>query len=620
MAVFVKKSVFVFIAVSLLCCLHVSAQPRIKPLQGPVIIKLNTSGVRKLTVGDLATVSSDIAATPNITIEPSWLTCADQGVKTIKIKAEDASGADSLNVQVNVISPIKITYPQSGLFLVPGYYGCLALLPDFSRLIKVKSYCDNKISVTQSIPPKTYVTFYQNDTTFVTVKAMDEYGSVDSVNLKVKAIAVHDPAIKISTIDTVICTGQTATFNMTFTGLNNELGWWAVNGIAMPGAYQDTVTLRNLKNNDTVTYSTETVCGGLLTSNPIAISVTPVTPPVLHVAASQSVICPFDTVTYTATPSYPVSNAQYSWHLNGRLTNVKSPLFTSSELKDGDTISCTMQGSTSCSGFFTVFSDNILVHVSPVVVPKISVSPGDTSICAGVNQLIFKASSGSKIPGTAYQWEINENATGADSPVYADDNLHDGDIIDCVVTIPGSCSPPIKSNSSHITLSAVPHISFPQGLVVKSGNSVKLNPIITGDIKAYQWTPSAGLSDSTSASPMASPLKTTAYTLTVESTDNCESSAEVTVTVVNSLNIPSAFTPNGDGINDKWDLIGILAYPNCRVQVYDRYGRLVFYSKGYSSAWEGSFRGNPLPIGVYYFIIHPDSHSEPLSGSVAILR
>jgi gliding motility-associated-like protein len=97
-----------------------------------------------------------------------------------------------------------------------------------------------------------------------------------------------------------------------------------------------------------------------------------------------------------------------------------------------------------------------------------------------------------------------------------------------------------------------------------------------------------------------------------------------TLTIVPSADeiiIPNAFTPNGDGINDLWNIKKLTDFPQCLVSVYSRYGSLVFQSRGYFKPWDGTQNGSPVPTGTYYFIINPNAAGLPLlSGYVTVLR
>lgn len=84
--------------------------------------------------------------------------------------------------------------------------------------------------------------------------------------------------------------------------------------------------------------------------------------------------------------------------------------------------------------------------------------------------------------------------------------------------------------------------------------------------------------------------------------------------------LTNAFSPNGDGINDRWELPFLEQFTNCRVQVFDRYGRVIFTSTGYSNPWNGTINGNAAPIGTYYYIIDLRNGEKPISGYVVLLR
>ncbi len=88
--------------------------------------------------------------------------------------------------------------------------------------------------------------------------------------------------------------------------------------------------------------------------------------------------------------------------------------------------------------------------------------------------------------------------------------------------------------------------------------------------------------------------------------------------------IPNAISPNGDGKNDIWRLDFINAYyPNAEIEIYNRWGELIFRSEGYSNAWDGTYRGTPLPIATYYYIINlkdPKVESSIYKGTILLIK
>lgn len=155
---------------------------------------------------------------------------------------------------------------------------------------------------------------------------------------------------------------------------------------------------------------------------------------------------------------------------------------------------------------------------------------------------------------------------------------------------------------------------------VLEGESIALEGSAQGDIVSYAWSPATWLSNENIPVPVTSPADDITYMLTVTSADGCTGSDRVFVKVLRKPIIPNAFSPNGDGINDTWQIRYLDVYPDCVVEVYSRAGQRVFYSVGYSKPWDGTLNGNPLPIGTYYFIINPKNGRKTETGSVTIIR
>lgn len=84
--------------------------------------------------------------------------------------------------------------------------------------------------------------------------------------------------------------------------------------------------------------------------------------------------------------------------------------------------------------------------------------------------------------------------------------------------------------------------------------------------------------------------------------------------------LTNAFSPNGDGINDRWDLPFLDNFPNCRIKIFDRYGRIVFTSTGYANPWDGTTNGRAATVGTYYYVIDLRNGEKPISGYVVLLR
>ncbi|UOE49110.1 gliding motility-associated C-terminal domain-containing protein [Mucilaginibacter sp. SMC90] len=250
---------------------------------------------------------------------------------------------------------------------------------------------------------------------------------------------------------------------------------------------------------------------------------------------------------------------------------------------------------------------------------SVSVSTPSLKVCAG-NPVTFTADVINGDPGTSFQWLVNDVPTGPNDFKFTTSNLKDGDMVNCAVTTGNGCGIPNLGLDLKMNVNQVPAITLNPKEEILSGNSVNLTPVVIGNIATYTWTPSAGLSDPASAAPVASPEVTTTYKLNVVSVDGCATESEVTVKVIPHIVIPNTFTPNGDGINDLWSIKYLDGYTTGTVTVYNRNGAIVFQSKGYPKAWDGTFNGKPVPTGVYYYVIDLKDGSPLRSGDVSILR
>jgi len=165
-----------------------------------------------------------------------------------------------------------------------------------------------------------------------------------------------------------------------------------------------------------------------------------------------------------------------------------------------------------------------------------------------------------------------------------------------------------------------PVVKLSSPIYVLEGGSADLNPSITGNAVKFLWTPSTYLSNSNIRNPQSAPADSITYKLTATTSGGCEGTGQVTVLILKALGIPNAFSPNGDGINDRWVIPSLASYPNCTVQVFNRYGTAVYNSVGYFQPWDGTFNGSNLPVGVYYYIINPKNGKLPYTGYVTILK
>ena len=133
------------------------------------------------------------------------------------------------------------------------------------------------------------------------------------------------------------------------------------------------------------------------------------------------------------------------------------------------------------------------------------------------------------------------------------------------------------------------------------------------------WSPGTGLSDSTSLSPIATPPETTVYKLLVSDGNGCYATDSVTVVV--EIPIPSAITPNGDGMNDTFEIYQADRYENNSLFIYNRWGQLVYKSAPYKNDWGGkSADGAELAEDTYYYLFDYGRGDKPVTGYILVKK
>jgi len=169
-----------------------------------------------------------------------------------------------------------------------------------------------------------------------------------------------------------------------------------------------------------------------------------------------------------------------------------------------------------------------------------------------------------------------------------------------------------------------PHVDLGEPIYLIEGNSIPLSPILLyGNQLSYQWSPSTYLNQTNIPIPIATPKgDSITYTLRLTGIGNCTIRDSIKIVLIHDLNIPNAFSPNGDGINDTWQMTNADNYPNAQIEIYDRSGQIVYKSIGYNNAngWDGKYNGKPLPVATYYYLIRPNNGKPIRSGSITLIR
>jgi gliding motility-associated-like protein len=170
-----------------------------------------------------------------------------------------------------------------------------------------------------------------------------------------------------------------------------------------------------------------------------------------------------------------------------------------------------------------------------------------------------------------------------------------------------------------LRINPLPIVDMPDSLFVVQGQSVVLN----NEAKYasnFKWSPAIYLNSDSLQKPISQPFTSLQYRLIANSLFGCTSATKtVYVKVITTDNIPNAFSPNGDGINDYWDLRKYQDIKGANVSVFTRDGRVVYKSRNLGNMWDGRFNSQKLPTGVYYYLLELGSVKQ-LSGYLTILK
>ncbi|HRI26714.1 MAG TPA: gliding motility-associated C-terminal domain-containing protein [Chitinophagales bacterium] len=174
----------------------------------------------------------------------------------------------------------------------------------------------------------------------------------------------------------------------------------------------------------------------------------------------------------------------------------------------------------------------------------------------------------------------------------------------------------------YYTLLPNPPIDAGPDRVILEGSSHTFN--ITGGAN-LQWQPAQLFADPTSANPTVTPMETTTFTVTNTTDKGCQFTDEVTITVKSEsyMLIPSAFSPNNDGVNDELRIVPFNVTELVTFVVYNRWGNKVFETNNINEGWNGKYKGSLQEVGTYVYYataISKDGVEYTQKGNTLLMR
>jgi gliding motility-associated-like protein len=254
--------------------------------------------------------------------------------------------------------------------------------------------------------------------------------------------------------------------------------------------------------------------------------------------------------------------------------------------------------------------------------PVVMAGP-DQNVCSQTNAVNL---SGKILIASNGQWSTTGTGTFSPSanqlnavyvPSAADVTAGSVNLI-LLATNAGPCD--ISKDTMKVSFVPPPTVNAGGTRYVLKNRTITLKPTVSDENVQYLWTPNVDINDNTAKNPVITGDVDRTYTLQVTDIRGCVSKDTAQIKVSPEIVVPNTFTPNADGINDLWNIQGLIAYSDATVDVFTRYGQKVFHSIGYDKPWDGIFNGKRLPVGVYYYVIDTKLYNQVLSGSLTLIR
>lgn len=250
--------------------------------------------------------------------------------------------------------------------------------------------------------------------------------------------------------------------------------------------------------------------------------------------------------------------------------------------------------------------DSILVNIDPS--PIAGVLQTDLQICQG--QSVTLGASG----GGDYNWQPN---FGLSDGNIATPLASPASTVKYTVSVTNNfmCA---DTASVNVDVLQLPVANAGADRAMIQGTPIKLAGNIEGQNVSYNWTSTGSISDRSILQPTVNPDVDTKYVLNASS--QCGSDSDtMLVKVYKGIHIPSAFTPNGDGINDTWNIPALSAFSAFSLSVFNRFGERIFFARNENRSWDGKFKGRDLATGTYVYVLSVD-RMPVAKGSISLFR
>jgi gliding motility-associated-like protein len=415
-------------------------------------------------------------------------------------------------------------------------------------------------------------------------------GCIDTSIVQQVLISAPNPAsISSSNSNFTICENQQINLNV---AQNYSSYQWFNNNILIAGATTNSYTTASAGSYYIITQSSN---GCYDTSATIQVVVNQTPNPI--VSSSLTIICLNQTATLQTSDF-----VSYQWNSNNMpIVNENNINFTTNQAGN---YTVTVLDTNGCIGVSIPF----VLSIDSV---NVSITANSQSYCIGDTALLL--ASGSNYDNLIWSTNIIGNSI--------------------LTNVPGTYSV-TASNAFGCTATASYNLIYTNKILI---NAIASDTILTCDetiqlnvtgADTYLWEPSIGLNDAAINNPIVNGL-TDFIVYTVKGTKgNCIAvdSIKIGYEACTNIFIPNAFSPNNDGANDVFRVLGGNIF-DFNLKIYNRWGELVFESNKIDEGWDGKYKGKDVTAGVYVWLLDAKdtkgkmiNYDSQISGNLNLFR
>ena len=525
------------------------------------------------------------------------------GKYTVVLTAQDGAGGCTSTASLElVIQPFNTAFSKTASYVASG--SCPPVLVQFTNTSNNYTsfswdFGDGEVVANVADPSHVYA----NPGTYIVTLTVN--GTNGQIVQTIDSVVVVQPSALLSAPVGAICAGQSAALQSLANQRVRRYTWDFGDGSV--GSGNDSMMTHVYATAGIYTAKlvvTDSLGCSVAAAAGVAIDVH--APPAVVVAPAAAAVCLNASLDLSAS-----GGVGYSWLPVAGLSDALAAAPVASPVVN-TTYTVTVSDALGCT-------DTASVSITVVPPETVRVDPDSVAICAG-KSVVLNAS------GTdSYHWiGAGLSDAGIASPVARP-------LVSTIYQVVGSDAHACFSDTANMIVNVLPLPTVDAGpdMVVQADVPVTLPGVGSGDVVSWQWTPALDLSCTDCAQPVCTPKKTIPYVVTVTNAEGCVASDTVVVTLLCSeakVAIPDAFTPNGDGHNDRFNILGISEVNH--LTIYDRWGQKVFERNHFfpadpGSGWDGTMGGQPAPAGVYAYFVEmqcPAGGVFTRRGTVVLVR